>query len=330
MRDGGEEHLDADEKILHGGRDLRGVVVRLCLSLRHLDPLHLDHEQQGLALPEGEEHDRFHGAKLVKRADGRELLVRRPVEYDQAVHRPRLGHVVEQRQVRVRHERVQDLAVPVHAVGFADERQRGGQRTHHDVVDHPVPAQPQKGLSHPRKVQERRYGPYVPRRGFPGDDLLQTRVAKLLQVHCAVGVKVVDDVRLVALADCVEVDGAVLEPQRQPAVDGVYGHHEEYADDVPLQPRHPVVLEVLRHLVEGYGHGEEDEHAGDEPGDEMRGAAVAVHVPRAQRERDEHDDVDEDPHGLEDLAKETGHHRALVAILALHHRRVIDQPLLAC
>ena len=194
--------------------------------------------------------------------------MRRPVEYDQAVHRPRLGHVVEQRQVRVRHERVQDLAVSVHAVGFADEGQRGGQRTHHDVVDHPVPAQPQEGLSHPRKVQERRYGPYVPRRGFPGDDLLQTRVAKLLQVHRAVGVKVVDDVRLVALADRVEVDGAVLEPQRQPAVDGVYGHHEEYANDVPLQPRHPVVLEVLRHLVEGYWHGEEDKHPGDEPGDE--------------------------------------------------------------
>ena len=94
MRDRREEHLDADEKLLHRGGHLRGVVVRLRLPLRNLDPLHLNHEQQGLALPKGQEHDGFHRAEFIKRSNGRELLVRRPVEDDQAVHRPRLGYVV--------------------------------------------------------------------------------------------------------------------------------------------------------------------------------------------------------------------------------------------
>ena len=159
------------------------------------------------------------------------------------------------------------------------------------------------------------------RRWFPCDDLFQPGVAKLLQVHRAVGVKVVNDVRFVALANRVEVYGPVFEPQREPAVDGVDGYHEEDAYDVPLQSWHPVVLEVLRDFVECDWDGEEDKDAGDEPGDEVRGPSVAVHVPRAQRERDEHHDVDEDPDGLEDLAEETRHHRALVAILAEHHHR---------
>ena len=90
---------------------------------------------------------------------------------------------------------------------------------------------------------------------------------------------------------------------------------------MPLQSWHPVVLEVLRDFVECDWDGEEDKDTGDEPRDEVRGPSVAVHVPRAQRERDEHHDVDEDPDGLEDLAEETRHHRALVAILAEHHRR---------
>ena len=72
MRDRREEHLDANEKLLHRGGHLRGVVVRLRLPLRNLDPLHLNHEQQGLALPKGEEHDGFYRAEFIKGPNGRE------------------------------------------------------------------------------------------------------------------------------------------------------------------------------------------------------------------------------------------------------------------
>ena len=91
--------------------------------------------------------------------------------------------------------------------------------------------------------------------GFARDDLLEARVAELLEVHGAVGVKVVDDVRLVALADGVEVDGGVFEAERKPAVHGVDGNHEQDADDVALQSGHAVVLEVLRHLERRRGGG---------------------------------------------------------------------------
>ena len=66
---------------------------------------------------------RFHGAKNLSPGGCRASAASAasPVGRDQATTSPTLGGVVEQRQVRVRHERVQDLAVSVHAVGFDDE-----------------------------------------------------------------------------------------------------------------------------------------------------------------------------------------------------------------
>ena len=75
------------------------------------------------------------------------------------------------------------------------------------------------------------------------------------------------------------------------------------------------------HLVEGDGEGEEDEHAGDEPRDEMRGHVVAVHVPRRDGEDDEHEQVYEDPDGLEHLAQHRPPSVPPVLVRAEDHRR---------
>ena len=78
------------------------------------------------------------------------------------------------------------------------------------------------------------------------------------------------------------------------------------------------------HLVEGDGEGEEDEHAGDEPRDEMRGHVVAVHVPRRDGEDDEHEQVYEDPDGLEHLAQHRPPSVPPVLVRAEDHRRTGD------
>ena len=143
VRDGGEEHLDADGELLQPRGDVRGVVIRP--RLFDDDDLILDGEEDGLALPEGDEHDGFDGEKLVKRADGRELLERRAVEQNQAVHRPRLRDVVDEGEVREGDPKVGDLPVAVHPVGLGGEGERGGERPSDDVRNDAVATQTEEG-----------------------------------------------------------------------------------------------------------------------------------------------------------------------------------------
>mmetsp|Transcript_15220 Transcript_15220/g.42913 ORF Transcript_15220/g.42913 Transcript_15220/m.42913 type:complete len:279 (+) Transcript_15220:563-1399(+) len=266
MRDGKEDHFDADAVIDQTIRDFFAGPLPDVFD----DAVTLQVKDDN-TLPPGEEHDALHAQELPERVpvDGISQVFADDVEeHDETVEGVHDAAIQQECHVRVRHI-PPELSLAVHFETLESEREECGDGLDDDVLQHPV-----LRLHH-------EFHPQLPRleHKIEGEGMLcqMPRAVPIIRDLASQGAdqriltaqqldEVVDETRnhvgLVQIPNRVDVNSCAPESQAEPALDGVERHHPKDADDVLLDVGHVPVREVQVHQSNGEDDRAEHHHSG--------------------------------------------------------------------
>ena len=229
------EHLDADEEVLY----LESFLARL-------DRAAAREQAQEEALPKGEEDDALDEDELHDGVVRPQEVLGREVKDDQAVERHRVADVHDEDNVDVPLGGG-EVSLRVVVVGLEDEDGGGEEGLGEDELQGRLLALAQKLSVHLQGGEAARHEHVArldhltlgPRLDLPGTP----------DVKQAERVEVIQDPSLVTVPDRRHVHGVLGLRQGDDGTNGLHGHHEDDAYDVPLKGRGVVVHEVHPYLV---------------------------------------------------------------------------------